>query len=160
LYVHGQPEEHRIGERPSGGYFLNRTALVELLSAHPDVLSCTYDKNRYPGVITVYRTRTKDVKIILFNTGKINITSTKTPEQVQQAYQFITEFCRENFEHLLLRSEYHNKIKEYEDMLPNQYHVGLIEDKDYYLLKKSSITSNPRNVRFLKMKGLLDNYRT
>lgn len=148
-----------INESTNCGYFINRTELVSLLLKDPNVIKCTYDKNRYPGVITVYRTPTKDVKIILFNTGKINITATRTHEQVGQAYKFITEFCNENFDRLLLKSEYYNKIKEYEDKLPSQFHVGIIDDQQYYLLKKTSITSNPRNVRYLKLKSLLNEYR-
>jgi hypothetical protein len=125
----------------------------------PDVVDCEYDKNKYPGVITEYNTPTKVVKIILFNTGKINITSTQTQEQVDQAFQFITRICNDYFDKLLLESEYHNKIKEYEDKLPMQFYVGVVEDQQYYLLKKSSITSNPRNVRFLKLKSLSNMYR-
>lgn len=148
-----------INESTNCGYYLNRNNLQDLMLRLPNVIECTYDKNKYPGVITVYRTPTKDVKIISFNTGKINITSTCTPEQVEQAYQFITDVCRDYFDDLILESEYNNKIKEYEDKLPTQYHVGIIDDQQYYLLKKSSITSNPRNVRFLKIKNLLNTYR-
>lgn len=148
-----------INESTNCGYFLNRNKLHELMLTIPSVVKCEYDKNKYPGVITVYRTPTKDVKIIVFNTGKINITSTRTPEQVNQAYEFIRDICREYFDELLLESEYHNKHKEYEDKLPTQFHVGLVDDQQYYLLKKSSITSNPRNVRILKLSGLSELYR-
>lgn len=148
-----------INESTNCGYFLNRNRLQELMIDLPDVIKCEYDKNKYPGVITVYRTPTKDVKIILFNTGKINITSTCTQAQVEQAYKFIEGVCRDYFSELILDSEYRNKIKEYEDKLPTQFHVGIINEQQYYLLKKSSITSNPRNVRFLKIKGLLNMYR-
>jgi TATA-box binding protein (TBP) (component of TFIID and TFIIIB) len=139
-------------------YYLNRAVLVKSIMAEPNVLRCTYDKNRYPGVITLYKTPTKDVKIILFNTGKINITSTRTHEQVQQAYEFISAFCHDNFSELLLTSEYRNKIKEYEDNLPIQHDLGNIEGRQYYLLKKSSIISHPRNVRYLNMMKLLKEY--
>lgn len=148
-----------INESTNCGYFLNRYRLQELMLELPGVVKCEYDKNKYPGVITVYRTQTKDVKIILFNTGKINITSTQTQEQVEQAFKFISDVCSEYFDQLILKSEYHNKIKEYEDKLPTQFYVGVVDDQQYYLLKKSSITSNPRNVRFLKIKGLSDMYR-
>jgi len=148
-----------INESTNCGYFLNRNRLQELMIDLPDVIKSEYDKNKYPGVITVYRTPTKDVKIILFNTGKINITSTCTQAQVEQAYKFIEGVCRDYFSELILDSEYRNKIKEYEDKLPTQFHVGIINEQQYYLLKKSSITSNPRNVRFLKIKGLLNMYR-
>jgi TATA-box binding protein (TBP) (component of TFIID and TFIIIB) len=148
-----------INESTNCGYFLNRNSLHELMLSLPSVVKCEYDKNKYPGVITVYRTPTKDVKIIVFNTGKINITSTRTQEQVDQAYEFISGICRDHFEDLLLESEYHNKHKEYEDKLPTQFHVGMVDDQQYYLLKKSSITSNPRNVRILKLSGLSELYR-
>jgi TATA-box binding protein (TBP) (component of TFIID and TFIIIB) len=148
-----------INKSTNCGYFINRTVLKDILPLETDVIKCVYDKNRYPGVITHYQTPTKEVKIIVFNTGKINITATRTHEQVNQAYEFISNFCKEKFNELLLTNEYHNKIKEYEDKLPIQYDVGLIEGQQYYLLKKSSITSNPRNIRFLKIKGLLCEYR-
>jgi TATA-box binding protein (TBP) (component of TFIID and TFIIIB) len=148
-----------INQSTNCGYFINRNRLQDLMLHTPGVVRCEYDKNRYPGVITVYRTPTKDVKVILFNTGKINITSTRTEEQVQEAYQFITSICRDYFDDLLLHSEYHNQLKEYEDKLPTQFHVGLVDDQQYYLLKKTSITSNPRNIRFLRLKKLLDMYR-
>jgi TATA-box binding protein (TBP) (component of TFIID and TFIIIB) len=148
-----------INESTNCGYYINRNRLQELMLGIPNVIKCEYDKNKYPGVITVYRTPTKDVKIILFNTGKINITSTQTQEQVNQAFQFISNVCSEYFDDLLLESEYRNKIKEYEDKLPTQFYVGIVDEQLYYLLKKSSITSNPRNVRFLKLRNLSDMYR-
>lgn len=161
-YIHFDPDTVRvslINESTNCGYYLNRNRLQSLLMDMPNVIKCDYDKNKYPGVITVYRTPTKDVKIILFNTGKINITSTCTQEQVEQAFEFITMVCRDYFDDLLLECEYHNKIKEYEDKMPTQFHVGLIDDQQYYLLKKCSIISNPRNIRFLKLKGLIPNYK-
>lgn len=148
-----------INKSTNCGYFLNRTVLVDMLNNEPDVVTCTYDKNRYPGVITEYKTSTKNVKIIFFNTGKINITAACTHEQVQQAYDFIVWFCRDKFNRLILKSEYDNKLKEYEDKLPIQHYVGNINDQHYYLLKKSSITSNPRNVRYLSKMKLLKAYR-
>lgn len=140
-------------------YFLNRSALVAGMAHVTGVSQCEYDKDKYPGVIIVYETDTKPVKIILFNTGKINITSARTHEQVQQAYDFISQYCRNYFADLLLRTEYLNRIKEYENKLPAQYDLGIIDDKHYYLLKKSSVTSHPRNVRFLSSAKLLNEYR-
>ena len=103
------------------------------------------------------------VKIILFNTGKINITAARTNEQVQEAYDFINAFCQKHFDHLLLKSEYLNKIKDYENNLPDQFNVGLVKNAEgienqFYLLKKSSITSNPRNLRILKLHGYLEHF--
>lgn len=148
-----------INESTNCGYYLNRNRIQEIMLTMPNVINCEYDKNKYPGVITVYRTPTKDVKIISFNTGKINITSAQTQEQVNQAFQFISDICSDYFSELLLTSEYNNKMKEYEDKLPTQFYVGIVDDQQYYLLKKSSITSNPRNVRFLKLKELSNLYR-
>ena len=56
-------------------------------------------------------------------------------------------------------SEYTNKIKEYEDSLPTKFEVGEVEGQQYYLLKKTSIMSNPRNLRILKKIGLIDKYK-
>jgi hypothetical protein len=151
-----------INKSTNCGYFLNRPTAVELLQLEPRVVNVKYDKSRYPGVIIVYQTPTtisKDVKIILFHTGKINITAAFTHEQVDEAYSFIKEFTTRHFEELLLKNEYFNKHREYEDRLPTTFHVGLIDGKDYYLLKKVTITSNPRNVRFLNTHKLLDTYR-
>ena len=152
-----------INKSTNCGYYVNRTELVNLIQN--DTIKCTFDKNRYPGVIAEYKTNneedgtSKNVKIIIFNTGKINITAARTHQQVQMAYEFISKFCTRYFTDLLLENEYYNKNKDYEDSLPSQFHVGVIENQQYYLLKKSSITSNPRNIRFLVTKKLLDMYR-
>ena len=101
----------------------------------------------------------KVIKIIVFNTGKINITAASTHEQVQEGYSFIEKICHERFEELLLKCEYQNKKKEYEDSLPDQQYIGTINDQSYYLLNKTRILSNPRNVRWLHNLGIIDKYR-
>jgi hypothetical protein len=174
---HAKLETVLINKSTNCGYYMNRNALIELLQLDPNVIEYKFDKNRYPGVITTYKvnsttganttnttntTNTKNIKIIFFNTGKINITATKTHEQVNIAYQFIKKFCADNFKQLLLVTEYQNKMREYDEKLPNQYYVGQrgAEAHHYYLLKASSIISNPRNVRYLQTCGLLNCYNS
>jgi TATA-box binding protein (TBP) (component of TFIID and TFIIIB) len=149
-----------INKSTNCGYFLRRSALLERLNQEPAIVNCTFDKGRYPGVIAVYRNKDRgtDTKIIFFNTGKINITAARTHEQVQEAYDFIVSMCRDNFAELLLTSEYHNKSRRHEDSLPDQHYVGLVDEQHYYLLKKSSILANPRNIRVLKKMGILEKY--
>jgi TATA-box binding protein (TBP) (component of TFIID and TFIIIB) len=149
-----------INKSTKCGYFINRTELQILLEQQPEIVMCKFDKSKYPGVLAHFKTsEDKVIKIIIFNTGKINITAARTHSQVQEGYDFISRICTDYFDQLLLRCEYQNKKKEYEDSLPNQHFVGVINDQSYYLLNKSRILANPRNVRCLHSLGLLDKYR-
>ena len=149
-----------INKSTKCGYFINRTVLQTLLEQQSEIVQCKFDKSKYPGVLAQYQTtEDKVIKIIIFNTGKINITAASTHQQVQEAYDFISRICTDYFDQLLLRCEYQNKKKEYEDSLPNQHFVGVINEQSYYLLNKSRILANPRNVRCLHALGLLDKYR-
>jgi len=148
-----------INKSTNSGYYINRKALQEILGTYPEIKTIEYDKNRYPGVIVQYACTDKVTKIIFFNTGKINITAAHTHEQIDTVYAFIKKICTEHFDDLLLKSEYTNKIKEYEDSLPTKFEVGEVEGQQYYLLKKTSIMSNPRNLRILKKIGLIDKYK-
>ena len=161
------PEIVLLNKSTNSGYFINRTSLEQLLTGEPLIITCKFDKNRYPGVIVEFQASAacdnKLVKIIFFNTGKINITAARTNEQVQEAYDFINTFCQTHFDALLLKSEYINKIKEYESNLPEQFNIGLVKNAEgienhFYLLKKSSILANPRNLRILKLHGYLEKY--
>jgi TATA-box binding protein (TBP) (component of TFIID and TFIIIB) len=162
-----EPEIVLINKSTNSGYFINRNNLEQLLNQESRIITCKFDKNRYPGVIIEFQTSVqcgeKLVKIILFNTGKINITAARTNEQVQEAYDFINAFCQQHFDQLLLKSEYVNKIKDYESNLPDQFNVGLVKtaegiENHFYLLKKSSIMANPRNLRILKLHGYLEHF--
>jgi len=148
-----------INKSTKCGYYINRQELQNILEKQSDIIQCKFDKSKYPGVLAQYRTKDdKIIKIIVFNTGKINITAACTHEQVHEGYLFIQEICKRYFKELLLVSEYQNKKKEYEDSLPEQYYVGVVNDQTYYLLHKPRILANPRNIRFLHKMGLLDKY--
>ena len=148
-----------INKSTNCNYYINRPVLKTILERHESVIKCTFDKSKYPGVLAQLMTQEgKAVKIIIFNTGKINITAADTHGQVKEAYEFIKEICIKYFNDLLLKSEYQNKIKEYEDSLPDQHYVGVINDQAYYLLYKVRILSNPRNVMFLHKLNLIDKY--
>jgi TATA-box binding protein (TBP) (component of TFIID and TFIIIB) len=158
-----------INKSTNSGYYVNRNNLEQLISKEPQVVSCNFDKNRYPGVIIEFKTSAvcdnKIIKFIFFNTGKINITAANSHAQIQEAYDFLNAFCQTHFKELLLKSEYVNKNKEYDAHLPDLFNVGIITDhssgnsKHIYLLKKSYIMSNPRNLRMLKLNGYLDKYK-
>lgn len=148
-----------INKSTNSGYYINRKALQDILSTYKEIKTIEYDKNRYPGVIVQYEWNNTVTKIIFFNTGKINITAAHTHEQIDQVYRFIKTICTEHFDELLLKSEYMNKIKEYEDSLPTRFEIGEINSQQYYLLKKTAIMSNPRNLRILKKIGLIDKYK-
>lgn len=148
-----------INKSTNCGYYINRTALKEILVDYPKVTGCTYDKSKYPGVVIKYETWNRDIKIIVFNTGKINITAARTHEQVDEAYKFICQICKYHFADLLLNSEYTNKVKEYENSLPVRHYVGKINDQQYYLLNRKHILSNPRNVRLLHKLNLIETYK-
>ena len=156
-----------INKSTNSGYYVNRATLETLISKEPCIVSCKFDKNRYPGVIIEFKTSAacgqKIIKFIFFNTGKINITAACSHEQVQEAYDFLNVFCQTHFKELLLTSEYVNKNKEYDLQLPDVFNVGITctngLEKHIYLLKKSYIMSNPRNLRILKLNNYLDKYK-
>ena len=149
-----------INKRTKCDYYINRTVLQAILEQQPEIVQCDFDKNRFPGVIAQFRTPfNKVIKIFVFNTGKINITAAQTHEQIDAGYEFISRICKEHFHELLLKCEYQNKQKEYEDSFPDQHYVGVINNQSYYLLYKTRILSNPRNVRCLHQLNLLDKYR-
>ena len=118
----------------------------------------SYNKTNYPGVVIEYQVPDKTVKIIVFSTGKINITSANTNEQVHHAYEFIKKICRDYFDKLLLESAYEVKQQEYENSLPDQHYVGCFNSNNYCLLRKKNILFNPRNVRVLHEMKLLNKY--
>jgi TATA-box binding protein (TBP) (component of TFIID and TFIIIB) len=141
------------------GYYINRNRLHTLMENHELTEGCSYKKQSYPGVkIFVKASDGKIIKVIAFNTGKINITACKTYQHVEEAYQFISHVCKTYFDELLMITEYHNRQQEYNDSLPNQHYVGKVNGEDYYLLKKSTIAANPRNARHLSDLKLLDIY--
>jgi TATA-box binding protein (TBP) (component of TFIID and TFIIIB) len=148
-----------INKSTNSGYYINRNALQELLLSCPEINSVEYDKNRYPGVIVEHLHDNKITKVIFFNTGKINITAAHTHEQIDEVYSFIERICCVHFDDLLLKSEYQNKIKEYEDSLPDKFEIGDIEGQQYFLIKKLCVLSNPRNLKLLKKIGVLDKYK-
>ena len=149
-----------INKSTKCGYYINRKALQSIMTNQPEVSLCKYDKSKYPGVITKYTTSSgKIIKIIVFNTGKINITAANSHEQCEEGYEFIKRICTEHFNDLVMKSEYTNKKKEYEDSLPDQHYMGLVNDQEYYLLYKVRILSNPRNIRFLHKLGLIEKYK-
>jgi TATA-box binding protein (TBP) (component of TFIID and TFIIIB) len=156
-----------INKGTNCNYFINRKELTTLLENMKDpdsnkpftVRDYKYHKSYYPGVIIQYAVPGKIVKIIIFHTGKINITSANTEEQITHAYNFIRQICYDHFSQLLLTTAYENKKIEYESSLPDQHLVGSENGQTNYLLKKKDILKNPRNVRILHSMGLLDLYK-
>lgn len=150
-----------INKSTNCNYYINRTVLKTVLESKTQVTKCKFDKSKYPGVLAQFMTDDgKEVKIIIFNTGKINITAANTHEQIDNAFKFIEQICIENFDKLLLKCEYENKIKDYEDSFPDQHYAGVFNGQSYYLLYKTRILSNPRNVRFLHMLNIMEKYKS
>lgn len=158
-----------INKGTNCNYYVNRKELSALLETLKDPDSATavqpfrvvgfkYCKSYYPGVIIQYAVPGKVVKIIVFHTGKINITSANTDQQVEYAYQFIRKLCYDYFDRLVLTTAYENKQIEYEASLPDQYLLGSVDGQTNYLLRKKDILNNPRNIRILHCMGLLNLY--
>ena len=154
-----------INHKSNCNYSVNRTSLNDIVSSlivdnyEPfNVVDCFYHKTIYPGVIIEYQVPDKTVKMIVFSTGKINITAANTNEQVHHAYEFIKKLCIDYFDKLLLESAYEDKQQEYEHSLPDQHYVGCFNGNKYYLLRKKNILMNPRNVRVLHEMKLLNKY--
>lgn len=149
-----------INNRMSCNYPLNREVVAKLLRNDERIFSVDLDEDRYPGVITLLKTKSgRNVTIIYFNSGKVTITSTKTQEQVHEAYKFITDFCREHFNELLMKRDYLAKIKSARDEMPDHFDLGEHDGIQYVLLKKQHILQNPRNVLLLKKFKILDEYK-
>ena len=139
-----------INQTTNCNYISNRRSLNDIVSSlivenyDPfNVVECRYNKTNYPGVVIDYQVPDKTVKIIVFSTGKINITSANTNEQVHHPYEFIKTLCRDCLDKLLLESAYENKQQEYEKLLPDQNYVGCFNGNNYYLLRKNNILFNP-----------------
>lgn len=152
-----------INQSTNSGYFIDRDELINIMSDEMNkprslVKYCTYNKDNYPGVIIEYLAFEKVIKIIVFNTGKINITAARTLQQVEAGFQFIKSICFDYFDRLLLSSEYDNRQKEYEHQLPNQHYVKEVDGQSYFMLRKQAIVSHPRNVRLLHQLKLLKKY--
>ena len=149
-------------------FLVNRDKLTELLAESPEVHEVKYDNGRFSGVMVSLRTppelvidpQKRLMMIIVFNTGKINITSTQTHEQVDYAFRFIERFCKERYDHIVSREEYNNHLLEYQMTLPDKHRIDPAPDgTPGYILNKRTIIMNPRNVRLLAELSLLDKYR-
>lgn len=136
-------------------YELDRLKLIECLTESEDIdEQIVYDPETYPGVLASHVPT--GTTIIFFNTGRINITSAQTFQQVDQVYQFVKNFCFKNYQRMV-RTILKPQITENDDM-PTQFPICQTQGKQYYLLKKSHIMANPRNIYLLKKFGLLEHY--
>lgn len=147
-----------ILKRMSCNFPLNRENVYELLKNSPVIQRCEFDEDRYPGVVATLKTDTKLVTIIFFNSGKINITAATSDLQVDNAFEFIRNFCADNFHEIVMETDYKNKTLKQQDNMPDQFDLGEHEGVKYILLKKENILKNPRNVLLLKKFGLIQNY--
>ena len=149
-----------INSRMNCNYSINRENATKLLAKESQIISVDFDEDRYSGLVAKLETDSGNrVVIILFNSGKINITSAKTQEDVLMTYNFIKDFCKKNFKDLLMVSEYINKKREELNEMPDQFELGEYEGTQYILIKKIHILKNPRNVSLLKNFGLLNKYQ-
>lgn len=145
---------------------IDRAQIENLLSNHPQITNIDLDTDRYPGVKVDFMPKAQHnpepnkVTIIWYMSGKVNILSSKSFEQAQEAYDFVVNFCRNHFKEILLTSQLINQARERQclDDLPNQFELGEYEGTRFLLLKKSHIIRNPRNVMLLKRNGVLDHY--
>lgn len=154
---YSQASVHLINHVMNCNFLLDRIKVIELLKECDQIdKHIKYDPETYPGVIAQHKST--GIKIIFFNTGKINITAAKTFEQVQIIYQFVKDFCHDNYEHIVRQNGYINKQLELLDEMPNQLSIGTIYGKQYHILKKSHILTNPRNIYLLKKFNLIDKY--
>lgn len=153
-----------INNRMTCNFPLNRERVMEILQQDSHVLNVDFDEDRYPGVVVKYKTDStvendpdeddnKPAVIIFFNSGKINTSASKSFEQVNEIYNFITTFCRENYSEIVMESSTVN-----EEESPDQFALGEHEGVQYLLLRKNHILKNPRNVFLLKKFNLLDEY--
>ena len=137
----------------SCGFSIKKNVLYDLLKADPHIKSIYYDENIYPGIKAQYLSDsivTKKLEIIFFNSGKINITSTQTFAQIDEIYEFITSFCKKNYEQICIQRDDLTLLNKHIESLPNQYVINHIDGNVYILVKKLHILANKRNEYILK----------
>ena len=141
-----------INSRMSCGFSIKKNVIYDLLKEDPSIKNIYYDENIYPGIKAQFQSTSitqKKMEIIFFNSGKINITSTQTFEQIDEIYEFITSFCRKHYDAICIERDDVVKMNKHIASLPNQYIIRDNEDT-YVLLKKTHIFSNPRNVYLME----------
>jgi|LakMenE18May11ns_1017448.scaffolds.fasta_scaffold9957620_5 TATA-box binding protein (TBP) (component of TFIID and TFIIIB) len=134
---------------------INRNKIAHLLKQSPLIESVQYDENIYPGVKAIYKNPDPDTNnknklaIIIFNSGKINITSTQSLQQINTIYNFIIVFFNNNYDDICIENNNIKKKHIYINNLPNNYFVK-IDNVSYNLIKKSHIFKNERNRIIIK----------
>ena len=151
-----------INSRMSCGFSIKKTIMCDLLKADEHIKNIYYDENIYPGIKAQYQSKTDTttkLEIIFFNSGKINITSTQTFEQITEIYDFIVNFCRIHFMAIHIECDKDIIDKKYLECLPNTYTINStdVTEPTYVLLKKQFITTNKRN-KFIISKFNYDKY--
>lgn len=148
-----------INSRMNCGFSINRDKAALLLKKYNDhILKINYDEF-YPGIKIKYKYHneekgiSEDLTVTIFNSGKINITSTKSQEQTDEIYKFICDFCRDNFHEIYIECDSDVKKKKYITNLPNHFTIATDDDK-YVFIKKQFILSNPRNKIILDKLGI------
>ena len=142
-----------INSRMSCGFSIKKNVIYELLKEDPSIKNIYYDENIYPGIKAQFQPKGQSLKkmeIIFFNSGKINITSTQTFEQIDEIYEFITAFCRKHYSAICIERDDVISLNKHIASLPNQYIIAE-GDAVYVLLKKTHIYSNQRNIYIMKM---------
>lgn len=147
-----------ILKRMSCNFSLNREMVFRLLQDCSNISHVEFDEDRYSGVVAKFQTTTGIITIIFFNSGKINITAATSDQQIDEAHQFVSDFCKANFSQILMVSDYLNKKRAETDSMPDRFEICEHEGVSYILLKKDNILKNPRNVLLLRKFGLIENY--
>lgn len=174
-----------INKQCKCGFFINREALIHVLTTHPEfkesVLNINYNKRVYAGVKVMLRVperlfitrRQTCIKIMVFNTGHINFTAARSHEQIQYAYEFIQKVITTCYDSIIMTSEYMNTYVKFADSICSHQPVSMeptkeavndgttmTKKKKYYVLNKHAIlTASLDNVRALRDMRILDKYR-
>lgn len=153
---HSRIEIQNIMARLLCNFKVDRDKVVDILSLESDK-TINYDKGHSSGVNVKCKIGDSIVTLIFFGSGKISISSAKSWKQVEQAYDYVCQFCKEHYYDILFEGDIEYQQKQLDDM-PNVYPLGDEDGNQYVLLKKNHILKHPRNVYLLKKFNLLENY--
>lgn len=154
---------------------LDRDKIEKLLIENDRVYKVDFNKDRFPGVCASLKAQcdilpNAPVKknlnlVVIYNTGNINISATRTPGQVTSAFNFIKDLITKNKDEVCVAPRVDSKKSASKksavlEKLPDMYSLGVKSDGyEYVHLMKSALLRKPRNLFLLKELSLISHYK-
>lgn len=146
----------------SCNYLLNREVLIQMLKGQPRILYTDYDNIKTSGAKIQYLDSNTNqvIKIVFYYSGKVNIIS-KSFQASNNAYHYVLSFLQEHQKDVEIKEENPDSTDSTDSTnksIPDFIPLGVKNNQNYVLLKKSLVLQNPRNLKILKDLKLLDMY--